>query len=358
MLDGFLASRGEKRTGNESKASMVAAVIGEETLVSRVTAVMVDAYISTRRQHRTQRDEPVTDHTICKELAVLRAALTLAKRRGNWAGDLDAVFPSSGDFSAGYDPKKSGERALSRRDVGALHAWGLDHRGMTPKQWARERERREVILAIISYAIATGSEMAALERARWDDIAADRRTVHVRGTKNDHREADVPIATLEQAWLLDYATRYAPGSGDLMFPASVLSNVRRGFARASAGAGVHHFSPHNVRHTLAQWLVAGGVHSAIVGRSLRHADGRMVESTYGHLRGAEEVRSAIEAQYTMHVSCNTERFLSGIGDADGTNGDPGEGPDIRESHLFADLAVPGPGIEPGTRGFSIPCSTN
>ena len=45
------------------------------------------------------------------------------------------------------------------------------------------------------------------ERARWDDIAADHRTVRVRGTKNDHREADVPIATLEQAWLLAYATR-------------------------------------------------------------------------------------------------------------------------------------------------------
>ena len=349
VLDDFLASRAEKRTSKgkplaedtlefyQSKASMVAAVLGEDMLTSRITASTVDAYISTRRKHLTQREERVTDHTISKETAVLRAALKLAKRRGKWKGDLEAIFPSSGDFSPGYDPKKSGERALSRLDVVALLAV------MKPEKFA-----------VLAYAIATSSEMAALERARWIDVSTDRTTVHVRGTKNDHRDADVPIATLEQAYLLDFAMRHAPGAGDLLFPS--LSNIRRDFAKAAELAGVHHFSPHNVRHTLAQWLMAGGVASATVGRALRHADGRMVESTYGHLRGAEDVRSAIDAQYKPAPA--PVGFRVGIGGKDGTDGTSGIPLRHHEAAIFTELTVPGDGIEPPTRGFSIPCSTN
>lgn len=210
-------------------------------------------------------------------MAVLRAALTLGKRQGKWRGDLEAIFPSSGDFSAGYDPRRASERALSRADVDALHAWATDPR-LAPSVMAKAC----AVFAVIAYGIGTGSEIAAVERALWIDISEDRSVVHVRGTKNAHREADVPIATLAQALLLDFAMRHAPGTGDLLSSASCLGNIRRGFARAAIGTGVHHFSPHNVRHTLAQWLMAGGVQSAIVGRSLRQANGRMVEST---LRG-------------------------------------------------------------------------
>ena len=373
VLDAFLENRAEKRTGKGkplasatkefylSKASMVGAVLGRDTLASKITAIIIDRYIATRRKHEAKPGKLVCDHTISKELSVLRAALTLAKRQGKWKGDLEAIFPSSGDFSAGYDPKKASERALSRADVAALELV------MKPEKFA-----------VLAFAIAAAAEMAALERARWVDVSDDRRTVRVRGTKNDHRDADIPIATLEQAWLLDFALRHAPGIGDRLFPS--LSNIRRDFAKAAKVAGVHHFSPHNVRHTLAKWLTAGGVQSSTVGRSLRHADGRMVESTYGHLRGADDVRSAIDAQYKPACAASpksvtpsavdpsrkpsaadaseTERFLSGKPVKSGTDGEGGRGTRHHEAAIFQGDTVPGDGVEPPTRGFSIPCSTN
>ena len=149
VLEAFLESRAEKRTLASdtidfytSKASMVAAVLGEDTLASTVTPAVVDAYIATRRRHEAKPGKRVSDHTIAKELAVLRASLKLAKRRGKWSGDVEALLPSAGDFSANYDPKASGERALSRQDVAKLMAV------MTPAKFA-----------VLAFAVATSAEI-------------------------------------------------------------------------------------------------------------------------------------------------------------------------------------------------------
>ena len=375
VLDEYLASRSEKRKRGkplapetldfyERKCSMVATVLGKDMLASRLTAAVVDRYISVRRMHDTQKKDAagrhtkVEDHSISKELAVLRSAFTLAKRRDRWSGDVDKLFPSGGDFSPGYDPKKAAERALSRADVARLYET------MTPRKFA-----------VLAFAIATSAEMKALQRARWEDISPDRSAVWVRGTKNDNREREAPITTLEQAMLLEASLVALESLGcnaessTLLF--SSLSNIRQDFKEAAKRAGVHHFSPHNARHTLGNWFTAAGVHSAVVGAVLGHADGRMVERTYGHLRKAADVRSAVQAQYRPaevplaapratpgSVQSAPVGFRVGIGGESGAPGDGGKGLRHHEAAIFQDVAVPTPGIEPGTRGFSIPCSTN
>jgi hypothetical protein len=95
-----------------------------------------------------------------------------------------------------------------------------------------------------------------------------------------------------------------------------------------------------------------------VGRSYVHVRG----TKDGHLRRAAEVRSAVLAQYRpapqIDASCTTVGFLLGIGRENGASGDGGGVTRHHEAGVFSDPSVPGPGIEPGTRGFSIPCSTN
>lgn len=307
VLNDFLESRANRRSAKgkplsretlafyQAKASMVAAVLGAKTLASLVTASAIDEYIKVRRGHG------VKDHSTSKELnAVLRPALQLAKRRNKWAGDLDTIFPATGDFSAGYDPKEGAKRALDRRDVARLHAVMKPH-----------------VFAVLAYGIAASAEMAALERARREDVAKDRSSIRVRGSKNERRDRVVPVTLLEQAWLLDFALAHARGV-DVLFPS--LSNIRRDFAKAAKAAGVHHFSPHNVRHTLAKWLTVGGVHSAVVGSVLGHADGRMVERTYGHLSEADDLRDAVLAQY------RPVGFLGGKPVEDVTHGTDGTSP--------------------------------
>ena|ERR1019366_7954781 len=93
-----------------------------QSVISRRRPPAIDSYLKARRSDMTQRGERVTDHTTSKELAVLRSALQRAKRLGKFFGDLDAVFPSTGEYAPGYDPRKSGAKALSREDVARLFA--------------------------------------------------------------------------------------------------------------------------------------------------------------------------------------------------------------------------------------------
>ena len=379
VLDDFLESCAARTKKNgralskdtlefyQAKASMVAAVLGADTLASKVDASAIDAYLKARRADMTQRRERVTDHTISKELAVLRAALQRAKRLGKWRGDLDAVFPSAGDFSPGYDPRKSGAKALQREDVAKLVASAPP----PPAADANGHERRAYRfamgrLAVVAFGIACGAELAALARARRCDVSwcpedPGRSVVHVRGTKNEHRDRLVPIATLEQAMLLDFALRHAQGAGELLFPS--LGNVRRDMHVLAKRAGLGGFSPHVLRHTLGKWLRAGGVDSATTGALLGHADGRMVERTYGRLDRAEDARSAIVAQYRPTVSTaptpsEGELFLYGNGGGSGAPRHPWQNSEPSEAAIFQADAVRRGGIEPPTRGFSVPCSTD
>jgi len=54
--------------------------------------------------------------------------------------------------------------------------------------------------AIVAFVLATGAELAGVVRARREDITG--RMVHVRGTKNDHRDRWVPVVTPWQRKLL------------------------------------------------------------------------------------------------------------------------------------------------------------
>lgn len=79
--------------------------------LARLTARYVDDYISTRRA------EGAADNTIAKELVTLRASLKLAKRRGEWAGDVEAIMPIA--FAPGYKPV---ERHLEPKELALLLA--------------------------------------------------------------------------------------------------------------------------------------------------------------------------------------------------------------------------------------------
>ena len=366
VLNDFLESRAAHTKNNgrplskdtlefyQAKASMVAAVLGEDTLASKVDAAAIDSYLKARRSDMTQRGDRVTDHTISKELAVLRSALQRAKRLGKFFGDLDAVFPSTGEFAPGYDPRKSGAKALSREDVARLFAAAPREPAPDAPPFARETHRRTLgKLAVVAFGIACAAEFAALSRARWSDVSwypddPGRSVVHVRGTKNEQRDRLVPIATLEQALLLDFALRHAPGTGETLFPS--LGNIRRDMHLAADRARVKRFSPHTLRHTLGKWLRAGGVDSATTGALLGHADGRMVERIYGRLDNPEDARSAIAAQFMG-------RFWYGNGGASGAPRHPWQNDAGAEAAVFPADAVRRGGIEPPTRGFSVPCST-
>lgn len=216
-------------------------------------AELVDQHIGWRRL-------TVSDHSIGKELSVLRSVLKLAKRHGKFAGDLDEVLPI--DFETGYKPI---ERWLPIAEVDGLVT--QLHRE-SPDQGAR-----------VAFSLATGAEWAATENVLDSDVGME--MVHLPGTKNETRDRTVPIVLPWQAELLEFALRHARGTEGKLF--APWSNRNRDIKLACERAGIPPCSPNDLRRTFATWLRAEGYAPHDIAVMMGHVDSRMVERIYGRL---------------------------------------------------------------------------
>jgi integrase len=84
------------------------------------------------------------------------------------------------------------------------------------------------------------------------------------------------------------------------------SNLRRGFARLTKDAGLGHWHPHELRHSAASILSAGGVPIEQIADILGHAGTRTTSAVYRHLieptvRGAAAPMNALFGSATGHV---------------------------------------------------------
>jgi integrase len=299
----------------ERKSQHLNRLLGADAPVGSVVASRVDWYVTKRLEEGAART------SISKELTTLRAALKLAKRRGAYPRDIAEVMPA---FSAEYVPRK--------RFLTEAEAWRL------LAELEADRAAR------VAFIIATGCRWGESERARREDVTD--RTVALRGTKTKLSARTVPVLPAKMGAakrLLGHAVLHGAGAGPLLF--APWPNVRRDLAAACERAGIARVSPNDLRRTLGTWLRARGVAPGLIGSYLGHADGRMVERVYGRLP-AEELLAAITGD-------RREARVSKR--APGQRPERGQRtvPKPKKPYRTRRSAVPGPGIEPGTRGFSI-----
>ncbi len=169
----------------------------------------------------------------------------------------------------------------------------------------------------------------------------------------------------------------APAFGQFMLADALFqpwANVRRDLVDACTAAKIERCSPNDLRRTFASWQVEAGVPLFPIAQAMGHKDTRMLERVYG--RQTPEQLAAIMARamgLTQGV-CSTvvtaPMDSAGSGGPDGPSpaantGDTAEpknseAPQTSQSAgplMYERDAVPGGGIEPPTRGFSVPCST-
>lgn len=282
-----------------------------------VTAAAVDGYVSTRRS------EGARDTTIHKELVVLRQALQLARRHGLWAGDLDAVMPAS--MAGDYQPK---ERWLRPWELRALLA------ELAPDRAAR-----------VAFAVATSANWGETNNARREDLGGQ--LVRVRGTKTATRLRQVPVVMEWQRELLEFTQAHARGTGGALF--LPWQNVRRDLltacqraTRATARA-VEPCSTNDLRRTFGMWGRLSGQPLEYLAPMMGHSTTVMLQRVYGRL-GAEQL-----AQLARECSNIEATPVENVVSVDSVENAPKEKP-----RTMAGFLVPGDGIEPPTRGFSIP----
>ena len=319
------------------KAGVLLHHLGRDLRLARIDARVVDDYSEKRRF------DGAAENTIAKELATLRASLKLCKRRKLWVGDVQAVMPVG--FETQYQPRT---RFLTVPEMQRLLP-------QLPSKHA----------AVVAFIVATGADWSAVARATRGDVASDLMMCTIHGSKNRYRRNRlVPIATHEQRTLLGYALAHADGVGGALFGPWI--NVRRDLRAACARAGVLPVSPNDLRRTFGTWLRQQGVDPSLIAPAMGHADSRMVERVYGRLP-PEDLRDQIAAAVSVHAGllpvctgnqapCVAKGSITGV--SDGSKIDAPDGLGGLTNPQFPAGFVRRGGIEPPTRGFSVPCSTN
>jgi integrase len=244
----------------EEKMAVLVFVFGEHARLSDVAqAAMVDRYVERRRA------KEVSEHTIHKELGVLRVVLKRAKREGWWAGDVDAVLPHR--FATGAKPRSA--------VVPSWKALGLLLRALPSND----------VAAQAAFAICAGVEAQALRRARREDLTEEYVAVH--GKKRAHRERVVPIVTDWQRSLLRFTLANAEGQDGLLFRCTEWG-LRNGLRKSCRASGLPHLSPNDLRRTFNVWMQRDGVPTELRAPAMGHSSTRLLDSfTYGKLAPAQ-----------------------------------------------------------------------
>ncbi len=240
-------------------------------------------------------------------------------------------------------PRKDGKGTLSPRTVAICHTilhsafkeaveMGVLTSNPASKAHPPKQERHEIVpmtpeevqaflaaaetsryYALYVLAITAGLRLGELLGLRWVDINLDDgmlsvrhtllrsgRTVQERLAPTKTRSGSRSLALSEMALnaLREHrrrqlAERLVAGPAwtdyDLVFPTSkgtpqTDSHIRnRDYARVLKQAGLQHFRPHDMRHTMATLMLAEGVHPKIVQERLGHSRIDMTMDTYSHV---------------------------------------------------------------------------
>ncbi|MDB4962503.1 MAG: integrase family protein [Myxococcales bacterium] len=136
-------------------------------------------------------------------------------------------------------------------------------------------------------------------------------------------------------------------------------SITRDLTAACRRAGVPRVTCNDLRRTFSSWLVQKHVSLWVVATLLGHASTRMVELVYGRLDDAVLADAIARLPGGSHAGVTRDVPDHGNGAAGGTASAPlSIVNSVEESAISASSVVPRDGVEPPTRGFSVPCSTN
>jgi integrase len=162
-------------------------------------------------------------------------------------------------------------------------------------------------------ALMLGTRKSELLAMRWTDIDLTARTWRIPETKagNTHL-LPLPgpaMAMLDALPSRDKSEWVFPGdgaSGHIVEPAKAWQRIRK-------RAGVADVRIHDLRHTLASWLVAQGFNLPIIGRALNHTQ-PATTARYAHL-ALDPVRAALEQNAALMMPQASPAAAQAKGDA-------------------------------------------
>jgi len=276
LLDAYISQARARGRRSVERMERLARNVTASELGARPADVLREADLDTYVEHRK---EAVSPSTINRELALTRAALRLAERRG--------------EIPRGCVPHVS----LLREPPGRCRVLSPDEEDRALAAcpaWLR---------ALVVLAINTGCRQGELLSLRWSSVDTDAGWLHLEQTKSGARR-DVPLNTTARAVL----ESRRGGKGSLVFPTRrgtqiARTNLARAWRAACARAEVPDCRWHDLRHTTGG-RVATATGSLLAVQGLLGHRSITMAARYGHLADAR-VREAVEAVDRGQRGCGT-----------------------------------------------------
>lgn len=290
-----IALKEKERTGATAKMYRVkyghiARIFGDDCPMVDVTPKNVDAYIAKRQQ------EGAVNNTIGKELTAILQMCKLARRAGEFSGDVAALKPVG--FSLNYKPR---ERTLTRSELRTLLA------NLSPKKGAA-----------LALAIATGARFAELPK-----VTVHARHVDIAGTKTEGAARSVPLEASWQHEMIALTVGHLP----VRWP-----RMSKDLTELAEELELEAVTANDLRRTFATWMIEAGVDRETVAKMLGHRGTQMVFKVYGR-----ESTEALGAHVRRQLERGTETSQSAA-DGEDCSGRP-----VAGSSCFDGVAPPGVG---------------
>lgn len=305
------------------KAGHLERLIGALDVSDLQDIAVMQGYIKQRGEEGAARG------TIHKEIVTMRQALYAALEAKRIRFDPRICFPR---FKVRYKPK---ERWLTPDEFSKLlTAFGTSDDPVMHRQGSPHRQLWLLL------AVYTGGRDSEVDGLRWEDIDWRGRTIRIRGTKTQGSDRTLPLQPVLAAVL-------GPIKESAGYVVGEWGNVRRDLHAACAKrrADIPPCSPNDLRRTFATWLANMGTPESVVAKMLGHGSSMMVRRVYAQIE-----RSLM----TTEIAKLSGACVTGVPDSGSVLSS--EAFVSRDSlgklaEMITNLVL-GPGIEPGTRGFS------
>ncbi|WP_417790325.1 tyrosine-type recombinase/integrase [Terasakiella pusilla] len=251
-----------------------------------------DVKESTCRKYAKERG--LSDGTIRRELATLRAAINYDFQQGNLTQSVFVWMPPKPEHK---------DRWLTRREAAKLlhHSRCFYYKSHPSKDglW-QTRPGRLYLPLFILLAIYTGQRKEAILSLRWPQIDLERGLIDFNPAGRKRTKKGRPIIKIPRRLMtfLKLARQRGTDTGYVVNnQGKPIKDIKKSFKNAAVDAGFiveEHINdkgekvyktdvtPHVLRHTCASWLVQKGVSFAKVAAYLGHDDSRTTEKIYAH----------------------------------------------------------------------------
>lgn len=218
------------------------------------------------RAYIEERQEEVADATINKELVLFSAAINEYNKR----------------FGSSIPNPVSG---MKLRESTGRTRW------ITKEEAVRLIECASPHVAdYITIGLYTGMRRKEMTTLKWTDVDDTRGILTVRNSKTkrgEERYRAIPIHGNVKLALENCKARW----NESAYVFDGIQDFKTGFRGACARARIENFTPHDMRHTFASWLVIGGVNLYEVKDLLGHSTIKLTER-YAHL-APENLKAAV-----------------------------------------------------------------